>query len=52
MGGQGHFKHPREKGIKSGWTRIRRGLRRRRRRFIFGSNYFAVCVEGRACRNL
>jgi hypothetical protein len=52
MGGQGRFKHAREMGIKGYWTRIRRGIQRRRRRFVFGSNYFAVYVEGRTCKNL
>jgi hypothetical protein len=37
-------------GIKNGWTEIRRGVQKRRRSFIFGSNYFAVYVEGRACK--
>jgi hypothetical protein len=34
MGGQGRFKHAKERRRKCGWTKIRRGVRRRRKRYV------------------
>jgi hypothetical protein len=34
MGGQGHFKHAKERRRRCGWMRIRRGVQRRRRRSV------------------
>jgi hypothetical protein len=51
MGGQGHFKHAKEMGIKCCWTKIGRGIQRRRGRFVFIKT-IAARVKIRTYRNL
>jgi hypothetical protein len=46
MGGQGCFKHAKERRRRCGWMRIRRGVRRRRKRFVvFGMVSVVDCIR-------
>jgi hypothetical protein len=45
------FKHARAMGVGSGWTKIRRGVQRKRTSLLLVQT-IAVWVEGRACMNL